>query len=174
MANPKHLAMLKAGVQSWNARPVRDAIPDLGETKLCGADLERSTLVDTDLRGADLTGCRVYGISAWDVQLDEHTRQTNPIITPYDEPEVRVDNLKVAQFVYLLLSNTEIREIIDTLTTRRSGSLAASQLNGRWSWMPSETSCVTGVTCPLFSTSTGPPAATSRKPSQPSPAWPGS
>jgi hypothetical protein len=32
-----------------------------------------------------------------------------------DEPTITVDNLKIAQFIYLLLSNKEIREVIDTI-----------------------------------------------------------
>jgi hypothetical protein len=37
------------------------------------------------------------------------------IITLPDEPEVTVGNIEVAQFVYLLLRNEKIRDIIDTV-----------------------------------------------------------
>jgi hypothetical protein len=37
------------------------------------------------------------------------------IITAGDEPEFTVDNIEVAQFVYLLLHNEEIRDVIDTV-----------------------------------------------------------
>ena len=37
------------------------------------------------------------------------------IITPDDEPAVTVDDLEVAQFVYLLLHNEKIRHVIDTV-----------------------------------------------------------
>ena len=37
------------------------------------------------------------------------------IITPEDEPAVTVDDLEVAQFVYLLLHNEKIRNVIDTV-----------------------------------------------------------
>ena len=86
--------------------------------RLGGADLEHAVLVGTDLRGADLTNCRVYGISAWDLRVDEQTKQASLVITPYGQLEVSIDNLKVAQFVYLLLTNPEVREVIDTLTTK--------------------------------------------------------
>ena len=36
-------------------------------------------------------------------------------ITRYDEPSVTVDNIEVAQFVYLLLHNEKIRDVIDTV-----------------------------------------------------------
>jgi uncharacterized protein YjbI with pentapeptide repeats len=81
---------------------------------LRGADLYGTTLVETDLSGADLTGCRIYGISAWGVKLDG-AKQQDLIITPWDELDVAVDNIEVAQFVYLLLHNQKIRDVIDTI-----------------------------------------------------------
>src|SRR5215207_2029801 len=33
------------------------------------------------------------------------------------EPEITVDNIEVAQFVYLLLHNEKIRDVIDTITS---------------------------------------------------------
>jgi hypothetical protein len=62
-----------------------------------------------------LTGCRIYGISAWNVRVSEATRQQNLIITDQGEPEVSVDDIEVAQFVYLLLKNAKIRDVIDTI-----------------------------------------------------------
>jgi len=40
------------------------------------------------------------------------------VITPDNEATITVDNLKVAQFIYLLLNNEEIREVIDTITSK--------------------------------------------------------
>jgi hypothetical protein len=61
-------------------------------------------------------GCKIYVISAWGVQLEE-ANQTNLVITPSDESELSVDYLGVAQFIYLLLHNEKIREVIDTITS---------------------------------------------------------
>jgi uncharacterized protein YjbI with pentapeptide repeats len=87
---------------------------DLSGADLTGASLQSATLVDTDLTGADLTGCRIFGISAWGLKL-EGTKQQNLVITKEDEPTVTVDNIEVAQFVYLLLHNEKIRDVIDTI-----------------------------------------------------------
>ncbi|MFZ1884733.1 MAG: pentapeptide repeat-containing protein [Rhodoplanes sp.] len=81
---------------------------------LTGANLEVSILVNTDFTAANLTGCRIYGVSAWRLKL-ERTEQQNLVITSVDEPEVAVDNIEVAQFVYLLLHNEKIRDVIDTI-----------------------------------------------------------
>jgi hypothetical protein len=43
------------------------------------------------------------------------TKQQNLVVTPMDEPTVMVDNIEVAQFVYLLLHNKKIRDVIDTI-----------------------------------------------------------
>ena len=40
------------------------------------------------------------------------------MITPYNEPVITVDNLEVAQFIYLLLHNEKIRGVIDTITSK--------------------------------------------------------
>ena len=88
---------------------------NLSGANLIGADLSGALLLQTNLVDATLTDCRIYGISAWGVQLDERTKQQNLIITPEDEPEVTIDDLKVAQFVYLLLHNENIRDVIDTV-----------------------------------------------------------
>jgi hypothetical protein len=54
--------------------------------------------VETILRGADLRECHIYGISAWNLEL-EGTRQQNLIITRADEPKISVDKIEVAQFI---------------------------------------------------------------------------
>lgn len=111
---------------------------NLTETSLCQANLSESSLISSnltnaDLRGADLTSASlirsqlqqanlneafIYGISAWDVKVDETTQQNNLIITPEGEPIVTVDNLKVAQFIYMLLNNEELRDVLDTLASK--------------------------------------------------------
>jgi hypothetical protein len=73
--------------------------------------------VRTDLTGADVTGCRIYGVSAWGLEL-ERAKQQNLVITPTDEPEITVDNIEVAQFIYLMLHNKKIRDVIDTITSK--------------------------------------------------------
>src|SRR5215471_12531858 len=81
---------------------------------LSGADLSLAPLVSADLTDAVLTGCRIYGVSAWGLKL-ERAKQHNLVVTPKDEPEITVDNIEVAQFVYLLVHNEKIRNVIDTI-----------------------------------------------------------
>ncbi|MCK5661755.1 MAG: hypothetical protein KAH86_10360, partial [Methanosarcinales archaeon] len=74
-------------------------------------------MVRTNFENANLTGCRIYGISAWDLKL-QGTVQLDLIITPHGDPAITVDNLEVAQFIYLLLNNEKLRDVIDTITSK--------------------------------------------------------
>jgi uncharacterized protein YjbI with pentapeptide repeats len=90
---------------------------DLTNANLAGANLTEARLVETVLKGADLSGCHVYGASVWKADLEGAT-QTDLVVTPEDEPEVTVDDLEVAQLVYLLLDNEKVRNFIDSLTSK--------------------------------------------------------
>ena len=91
---------------------------NLDGANLSGANLNRTQLIGTDMSHADLTGSSIYGIAAWDVTLTSDTRQENLIITPPGQSAITVDNIKVAQFIYLLLNNKEVRDVIDTITSK--------------------------------------------------------
>jgi hypothetical protein len=48
----------------------------------------------------------------------EFKEQKDLIITPQWQPSITIDNIKVAQFVYLILNNKKIRDVINTLTSK--------------------------------------------------------
>jgi len=81
------------------------------------ADLSFASLNEARLTRADLTGSFVYGSSAWNVDL-ENAKQANLRITRTSEGTITVDDLKVAQFIHTLLNNDNVREVIDTVTTK--------------------------------------------------------
>lgn len=96
---------------------------NLFNTKFNGADLSESLLVgsllvQTKFENADLSGCSIYGTSAWDVNLT-NSIQEDLVLAPHPKYPRRalitVDNLEVAQFVYLLIKNEKIREVINTI-----------------------------------------------------------
>jgi uncharacterized protein YjbI with pentapeptide repeats len=87
---------------------------NLSEANLSGVDLRGALLLNSDFTNADLTGCNIHGVSAWGLKLDG-AKQQNLVITRKDEPEITVDDIEVAQFVYLLLNNKKIRNVIDTI-----------------------------------------------------------
>jgi uncharacterized protein YjbI with pentapeptide repeats len=108
------MANLSGGILSGAAFIAADLFEaDLSGAVLRGARLFVARLVGTDLSGADLTGCFVYGLSAWDLKL-EGAKQQNLVIAN----EITIDNIEVAQFIYLLLHNQKIRDVIDTITSK--------------------------------------------------------
>jgi Pentapeptide repeats (8 copies) len=108
-------AILSGANLSWaNLAATNFIDANLRDANLSRAHLQGTTLVDADLTGADLTRCRIYGVSAWGLILDG-AKQQELIITPQNESEITVDNIEVAQFVYLLLHNPKIRDVIDTI-----------------------------------------------------------
>lgn len=126
-------AVLKAANLRWanltgaNLQGADLRVSELTGASLIGADLSRADLrranlqyvriIESRLEGANFSNCRVYGMSAWGVS-SAGAIEADLIITPADEPTITVDNLEVAQFVYLLLSSARIRETIDTITAK--------------------------------------------------------
>jgi uncharacterized protein YjbI with pentapeptide repeats len=90
---------------------------NFSEANLSKANLENASMIEVNLDKADLTNCKIYGISAWGLKLKD-TKQKDLIITPPGESVITVDNLEVAQFIYLLLHNEKIRNVIDTITSK--------------------------------------------------------
>jgi len=90
---------------------------DLTGADLRGANLVGASLIETDLTGADLDGCSVYATAVWKVNLKD-TKQSNLVISPPGEPIITVDNLKMAQFLYMLLDNREVRAVLDSITSK--------------------------------------------------------
>jgi len=90
---------------------------NLTGANLSEANLFEAALVRTNLQRAVLNGCHIYGIAAWSLKL-EGAEQSNLIITDSNEPTITVDNLEVAQFIYLLLNNQKVRHIIDSVTSK--------------------------------------------------------
>ena len=111
-ANLSHANLSEANLSGANLMGANLSHADLSGAKLIGANLS-----NTNLDEANLVGAFVYAISAWNINLDK-TIQSNLIITRPDEPLITVDNLEVAQFIYLLLNNIKIRTVIDTITSK--------------------------------------------------------
>ena len=82
MADETHLAVLKQGVEAWNAwRAAHAGTPadlanaslrglDLGEVNLAGADCHKADFRGTILSGATLTGANLAGANFFKAVLD--------------------------------------------------------------------------------------------------------
>lgn len=88
---------------------------NLRNADLRGANLRQSILIKTDFRGADLTGAHVYGASVWDVKLSGAV-QRDLVVTEPRQAIITCDDLEVAQFIHLLISNEKLRKVIEAIT----------------------------------------------------------
>lgn len=115
-------SLINANLSRADLRGAHLTRTDLSGARLAGADLTGASLlcaqlIDTDLEDAVLVGCDVFGVSAWDVKLLNAVQRDLTITYPGCS-RVTVDNLEVAQFIYLLLDNRRLRNVIDTITSK--------------------------------------------------------
>jgi uncharacterized protein YjbI with pentapeptide repeats len=92
-------------------------VADLTGANLTEADLTMASIVAATVEGATFLRATVYGLAAWDLR-GVPADQADLVITPHSQAPVTVDSLNVAQFVYLLLNNANVRDIVDTLTSK--------------------------------------------------------
>ena len=85
---------------------------NLSRATISGVCLRNANMIETVLKEATLINCTIYGMSAWGM-TGEPRKQENLIITPEDVPTVAVDDLQVAQFVYLLLNHESLRKVLN-------------------------------------------------------------
>ena len=122
-ANLRGATLYKADLTGADLSSASLQEADLREANLTKAVLTKThlhyaRLIRTKLHRAKLNNCSVYGISAWDLEVDIHTKQYELVLTEHGKPKVTADNLEVAQFIYLLLNNEKVRHVIDTVTSK--------------------------------------------------------
>ncbi len=90
---------------------------DFSNANLTRANLQNAVLVETNLDKALLFGGKIYGLSVWALKGTPND-QSSLIITPENEAIITVDDLKLGQFIYMLLNNENVRNVIDTITSK--------------------------------------------------------
>lgn len=85
-------------------------------SRLISTKLSNMSLVKTDFTNTVIDGSRVYGISAWDLILDGCNQ--NNILIEEENSSITVPSIEMAQFISLLVNNSKIRDVIDTITSK--------------------------------------------------------
>jgi hypothetical protein len=121
-ANLEDSGFWQANLSHANLKNAKLSGVAFDEADLTGADLGRA-----DLRGAYLVSARIdkakvsktwiHAVNVWDLQ-GEFDEQEDLIITRKGEPIITVDNIKIAQCIYLILNNEETRNVINSLTPK--------------------------------------------------------
>ncbi|WP_456425019.1 pentapeptide repeat-containing protein [Rhodocaloribacter sp.] len=86
-------------------------------SSFCDTSLCHVSFVRADLSNTRLDGTHVYGVSVWELNT-EGSCQSDLLVTRRGDPQIKVDNVEVAQFIHLLIYNPKVRGIIDTITSR--------------------------------------------------------
>jgi hypothetical protein len=119
-ANLQHALLTKANLCRTNLYKT-----NLKEAKLAKANLQGAQLANTNLEGAELNWCKVFGASAWNLNLAEtdkskmtfkyglENKEKNDKFK--EKLEMTVDNLEAAQLIFLLLDNPKIYKLLESV-----------------------------------------------------------
>lgn len=126
-ANLSRADLRKAKLSNANLAGANLRAANLSGAEIVNANLMSAILVSTDLRQATLTNCRVYGVSAWEVNL-QGAIQRDLIITHPNQNRITTDDLEVAQFIYLLLNREKLQNVFNSIT--KKGVLILGRFGG--------------------------------------------
>jgi len=115
--NLSEIDLSKADLSGANLSGVNLIKTDLSSAYLRNAALSNANFVGTKVGDAIISNSNIYGVNVWDLE-GEFKGQNELVITPDDTSVITVDNIKVAQFVYLILNNKEVRDVLNTLTSK--------------------------------------------------------
>jgi len=107
----------KANLRETDCRNVEFAEANLSGTDLAASNLGNASFQRTIVEGANFKNCYVYGISAWDL-VGTPKSQKDLIVTPPGDPMITVDDLEIAQFVYLVSNNKKVRNFMNAVTEK--------------------------------------------------------
>jgi len=91
------------------------------KTKFINATLDSiifnyASFVGAVFVNANIVNCSIFGISAWEIEMDEATVQKNLLIQK--KPRITVDDIELAQFIYLINNNEKIKNVINGTTSK--------------------------------------------------------
>ena len=89
---------------------------DFTGSTLLGTNLSNMSLVKTDFSKAIIDGACAYGVSVWDINI-EGCKQGN-ISLSKSVGAITVPTIELAQFISLLVNSKNIRQVIETITSK--------------------------------------------------------
>jgi len=90
---------------------------DLSQSAFINCNLKGAIFIETNIEQSIFENCNIFGISCWKMIGTPKTMR-NLNISDFNENKITLDNLEIAQFLYLLLNNTQIHSVIDNISTK--------------------------------------------------------
>ncbi len=92
-------------------------------SRLIRADLRNCNmaglnLTHADLSGANISGSRVFGVAAWGIEAKDLIQQDLIISNEGDPLVLTIDDIEIAQFIYLLSQSEKLGRVIDKITSK--------------------------------------------------------
>jgi len=116
-ADLKGADFIAANMRGANLSKTYLKTADLSMADLSGANLTTAILAGTNVEKAKLSGSSVYAVNICDLK-GEFEEQKDLTISALGMPAISVDNLKIAQFIHLILNHEEIRNIVTVSTSK--------------------------------------------------------
>jgi hypothetical protein len=93
---------------------------DFSNANLTRANLQGTQMARTNFNGATIVDCTIYGMSAWNLKLKGASQGDLKILyrVGSEQGEFTVQDIELAQLIFLLLDNTRINNLFDQLTSK--------------------------------------------------------
>ena len=91
---------------------------NLQRTKFIDCFLNGSNISRSNLNNPEIKNSTIYGISAWDISTEDSLQENLTITNAYHDSVLSVDDIEIANFIYLISNNNKISNAIDNISTK--------------------------------------------------------
>ncbi len=91
---------------------------NLQETKFIDCFLNGSNLSRSNLDKSIIKNSTIYGVSTWDISTKDSLQENLTITNLYNDSVLTVDDIEIANFIYLISNNNKVANAIDNISTK--------------------------------------------------------
>jgi uncharacterized protein YjbI with pentapeptide repeats len=89
---------------------------DLSYVNMEDTDFSACSIISTNISSTKLKNSYIYGISTWDIETNKKTVMKDLVINR--DPLITVNDIEIAQFIYLIINNKKISNVITSMRTK--------------------------------------------------------
>lgn len=91
---------------------------NLQETKFIDCYLNGSNLSRSNLNKSIIKNTTIYAVSTWDISTEDSLQENLTITNHYNDTVLTVDDLEIANFIYLISNNSKVANAIDNISRK--------------------------------------------------------